>query len=135
MLYSQPDCDQCAYVPVRRRDFILSWSITHVESHLMRSKTGGARSPKGTHGERGKRGERGERGQRGEQGQRGERGLRGERGPAGPPPTRAEILAVVEAQFSDIRTQLEIQLTRFGQIQAQLDHIQKLFVQLTKDKD
>jgi len=84
---------------------------------LMGSKTVGPRGPKGI------------------QGPRGERGERGERGPAGPPPTRADILAAVEEQFGDINKQLEIQLTRFGQIQAQLDHIQKLFTQLMKEKD
>lgn len=98
----------------------------------MRSKTVGRRGPKGAHGQRGERGQRGEQGHRG---QRGEQGLPGKRGPAGPPPTRAVILAAVEEQFGDIRRQLEIQLTRFGQIQAQLDHIEKLFTQLTNEKD
>jgi hypothetical protein len=98
----------------------------------MGSKQAGPRGRKGTHGKRGERGQRGERGARGERGRRGERG---QRGPAGPAPSRAIILAAVEEQVVDIRKQLEIQLTRFGQVQAQLDHIQTLLTQLTKEKD
>jgi len=89
-------------------------------------KTPGPRGPKGAHGKRGERGQRG---------LRGERGQRGERGPTGPPPSRAIILAAVEEQVGDIRRQLEIQLTRFGQVQAQLDHIQNLLTQLSEEKD
>lgn len=86
---------------------------------------------RGEPGERGAQGERGVRGERGQRGPTGHRGATGERGPIGPPPTRAQILAAVEEQFADIRKQLDIQLTRFGQLQAQLDHIEKLLKQLT----
>ena len=34
---------------------------------------------------------------------------------------RADILAVVEDQFYDIRKRLDIQLTRTGELQAQID--------------
>jgi hypothetical protein len=44
--------------------------------------------------------------------------------------SRAEILEAVEEQFAEIRSQLEIQLTRFAQLQAQLDHIETLLKQL-----
>jgi hypothetical protein len=77
-------------------------------------------------------GERGERGQRGERGLKGERG---ERGPAGPAPSRADILAVVEDQFYEMRKQLDVQLTRFAQLQAQLDQIHKLLKQLVKEPE
>lgn len=80
-----------------------------------------------------KTGPLGPKGADGGRGERGERGARGERGPAGPPPSRAQILAVVEDQLTDIRQQLDVQLTRFGQLQAQLDHIQMLLNQLTKE--
>jgi hypothetical protein len=36
----------------------------------------------------------------------------------------------VEERFADIRKELDVQLTRFGQLQAQLDHIEKLLKQL-----
>lgn len=72
----------------------------------------------------------GRRGPRGTDGARGARGVRGARGPAGPPLSRAAILAVVEEQFFDVRKELDIQLTRFGQLQAQLDRIEKLLKDL-----
>lgn len=59
-------------------------------------------------------------------GPRGARGHRGARGPAGRTPTRAQILAAVGDQLADIRRQLDIQLTRFGQLQMQVDHLQGL---------
>lgn len=90
------------------------------------------RGPKGARGGRGMAGERGERGQRGERGLKGERG---ERGPAGPAPSRADILAVVEDQFYEMRKQLDVQLTRFAQLQAQLDQIHKLLKQLVKEPE
>lgn len=84
-------------------------------------------------GERGERGERGKRGERGEHGAQGARGARGERGPAGPMPSRADILAVVEDQFYEMRKQLDVQLTRFAQLQTQLDQIHKMLKQLVKE--
>ena len=70
------------------------------------------------------------RGPKGAHGARGERGERGARGPAGPSLSRARILAAVEEQFADIRTELDVQLTRFGQLQAQLDRVEKLLKKL-----
>ena len=84
-------------------------------------------------GKTGPRGRRGEHGAGGERGLVGRRGARGERGPAGPAPSRADILAAVEEQLSEIRKQLDIQLTRFGQLQAQVDHIQTLLKQLVQE--
>ncbi len=48
-------------------------------------------------------------------------------------PNRADILAVVEDQFGEIRKQLDVQLTRFAQLQMQLDQIHKLLKQLVKE--
>jgi hypothetical protein len=84
---------------------------------------------------RGARGEAGERGKKGEHGERGLPGARGERGPAGPTPSRADILAVVEDQFYEMRRQLDVQLTRFAQLQTQLDQIHKLLKQIVKAPD
>jgi hypothetical protein len=41
-----------------------------------------------------------------------------------------EVLALVDDQFVVIRKQLEINLTRMGQIQAQLDQIHDLLTHL-----
>ena len=35
--------------------------------------------------------------------------------------TRADILAVVEDQFYELRKRLDVQLTRTGELQAQID--------------
>lgn len=52
---------------------------------------------------------------------RGPAGPRGRRGPAGPQMARADILAVVEDQFYELRKRLDVQLTRTGEFQQQLD--------------
>jgi hypothetical protein len=80
----------------------------------------------GPRGSKGEHDEHGERGERGERGRTGRRGARGERGPSGPGTSRAEILAAVEDQLAEIRKQLDVQLTRFGQLHARVDHIQTL---------
>jgi hypothetical protein len=68
------------------------------------------------------------RGQRGVPGKRGARGRSGGVGPAGPPGPKmkpAEVLALVDDQFFQIRKQLDLQLQRTGQLQLQLDKIQR----------
>ena len=40
----------------------------------------------------------------------------------------------LEERFAHIHQQLEIQLTRMGQIQAQMDHLQKLMAELKERK-
>ena len=72
------------------------------------------------------------KGEQGARGARGQQGARGAQGPAGPPASRADILAVVEDQFAEVRKQLDIQLTRFAQLQLQLDQIHKLLKQVVK---
>lgn len=93
------------------------------------------RGPRGRKGEHRVRGTRGQPGKRGERGPAGQRGAKGARGPAGPAPNRAQILAAVEGQLADIRRQLEIQLTRFGQLQAQVDHIHGLLKQVIQEPE
>ena len=87
-------------------------------------------------GERGARGERGDPGTRGEHGARGARGERGPAGPAGPagPKMRpAEVLALVDDQFMEIRKQLDVQLKRTAQLQVQLDQIHGLVKRLVNE--
>lgn len=93
------------------------------------------RGPRGRKGKHGARGARGQPGKRGDRGPIGQRGAKGKRGPAGPAPNRAQILAAVEGQLADIRRQLEIQLTRFGQLQAQVDHIHGLLKQVVQETE
>jgi hypothetical protein len=48
---------------------------------------------------------------------------------------RADVLAMVEDQFYEIRKQLDIQLQRFAQLQVQLDQIHGLIKGLVNDPD
>ncbi|PYR91356.1 MAG: hypothetical protein DMF84_17065 [Acidobacteria bacterium] len=66
-------------------------------------------------------GQRGARGSRGARGITGAQGKVGPRGATGPATSRADILTAVGAQLREIDKQLATQLTRTGQIQAQLD--------------
>ena len=45
---------------------------------------------------------------------------------------REDVLALVEDQFQEVRKQLDVQLTRFAQLQAQLDQIHRLVKELVK---
>jgi hypothetical protein len=65
--------------------------------------------------------QRGNTGERGAQGARGPAGPRGLRGPVGPSMSPADILAVVEDQFYDVRKRLDVQLQRTAKLQQQLD--------------
>lgn len=54
----------------------------------------------------------------------GTRGPRGKTGAAGPPGAdHTNAIARLSAQVADIIRELQTQLTRIGQIQAQLDHL------------
>ena len=55
------------------------------------------------------------------QGPQGERGKVGPQGPPGPQMARADVLAVVEDQFYEIRQRLDVQLVRTSELQAQID--------------
>lgn len=70
---------------------------------------------------------------RGQMGRRGATGARGRTGPAGPPGPkvqRAEILAVVDDQFVEVRKSFKVQLTHSTKIQTQLDEIHGLLKKL-----
>ena len=45
---------------------------------------------------------------------------------------RADILAVVEDQFYDLRTRLDVQLTRTAEVQRQLDAQRKEIAELRR---
>lgn len=79
-----------------------------------------------------RRGATGRTGAPGERGQRGQTGALGPAGPAGATPNRADVLAMVEDQFGEIRKELGLQLTRMGQIQAQLDQIHRIIKKLVQ---
>jgi hypothetical protein len=56
--------------------------------------------------------------------------MTGPEGPAGPPgpagPDHATDVALLSAQVAQLVKELQTQLTRIAQIQAQLDHVAKL---------
>jgi hypothetical protein len=66
----------------------------------------------------------------GARGERGATGPRGPRGRAGLSMGPADILAVVEDQFYDMRKRLDLQLTRTAEIQQQLDGQRKEIAEL-----
>lgn len=75
---------------------------------------------------------RGATGRKGTRGQRGPAGARGPAGPRGATPNRADVLAMVEDQFAEIRKELGLQLARMGQIQTQLDQIHTMIKKLVQ---
>ena len=86
-----------------------------------------------TRGKRGTQGKRGQTGKKGVQGARGPAGPAGRTGVRGPQMRREDVLAMVEDQFTGLRKQLDIQLLRFAQLQAQLDQIHGLIKALVND--
>ena len=79
---------------------------------------------------RAERGPRGAAGERGATGPRGATGQPGPMGPAGPRLNRADVLAMVEDQFGEIRKEMALQLQRMGQMQVQLDQIAAMLKKL-----
>jgi hypothetical protein len=69
-------------------------------------------------------------GKMGRRGATGARGRRGPTGPAGPKVQRAEILAVVDDQFVEVRKNFKTQLKHATKIQTQLDEIHGLLKKL-----
>ena len=63
----------------------------------------------------------GPRGVRGATGRTGATGARGATGPPGASASKEYILSAVADQFAEVRKQLDAQLIRTGQIQADLD--------------
>lgn len=68
-----------------------------------------------------RRGRTGPRGPQGLPGAIGERGVQGERGTPGV--DHSGEIAALKAQVDQLVKELQTQLTRIGQIQAQLDHV------------
>jgi hypothetical protein len=68
-----------------------------------------------------KRSSAGKRGRRGAAGAAGAKGATGPKGQRGAPASRNQVLAAVADQFEEIRKQLDLQLIRTGQVQADLD--------------
>ena len=62
----------------------------------------------------------------------GPRGKRRETGLTGPEVSRADILAMVEDPFVEIRKEMSLQLSRMAQIQVQLDQIQTMLKKLVR---
>lgn len=72
-------------------------------------------------------------GSRIERAQGGQQGQQEQRGQQGPGPNRADVLAMVEDQFGEIRKELGLQLVRMGQIQTQLDQIYTMVKKLVRE--
>ena len=80
--------------------------------------------PTGPRGPRGKTGASGKIGATGAPGATGKTGASGAPGPPGPPGrNHTSDIARLFAQVDDVIKELQTQLTRIGQIQAQLDHL------------
>ena len=75
------------------------------------------------------------RGPIGPRGEQGTRGAPGRPGPAGPKINRADVLAMVDDQFLDIRKEMAAQLTRMAQIQMQLDQIYVMLKKLVLQQE
>jgi hypothetical protein len=69
-------------------------------------------------------------GKSGPRGATGARGRRGAVGPPGPPVRRAEILAIVDDQFVEVRKNFKTQLKQTTKIETQLDEIHSLLKNL-----
>jgi hypothetical protein len=83
---------------------------------------------KGPHRNQGPRGRRGPKGPRGETGPIGRRGKIGKPGSKGPkgltgPLHKDNVLEMVMTHFDDVYQQLNIQMKRMAQIQAQVDQL------------
>jgi collagen triple helix repeat protein len=85
--------------------------------------SGAKPGPRGPQGAQGRRGPVGARGPTGTLGRRGPIGKPGRTGPPGVqgPKQRNEVLEIMEKHFDDVYQQLEVQLKRMAQMQAQLD--------------
>jgi hypothetical protein len=89
-----------------------------------RKQEAGSKGAKGTRGPQGKRGLRGERGLQGRRGPVGRAGKRGRKGVRGPHSEwQREMLRSIEERFDDVYRQLDIQLKRISQIQADIDRL------------
>jgi hypothetical protein len=96
----------------------------------------------GPPGPAGKTGSAGVTGHIGHAGQRGPKGVAGHRGPAGQhsaggvlPSERRSALATLHEQIDNIYNELDVQMKRMAQLQAQLDNVRKLMHGLASDSN
>ena len=96
----------------------------------------GARGSRGPKGARGARGPHGARGPTGPIGRRGKIGKPGREGPVGVQGAnqRSDVLEKMEIHFDDVYRQLEVQMKRMAQIQAELDLLSAAVKKLESDK-
>jgi Collagen triple helix repeat (20 copies) len=87
----------------------------------------GAKRPRGKTGATGARGLRGKTGATGPVGHRGKIGLTGPVGPMGPAGApgadHSKAITTLQGQLANVSQELQTQLTRIAQIQAQLDRV------------
>jgi hypothetical protein len=85
----------------------------------------GPRGPIGKTGARGSKGQTGARGARGETGARGAKGETGDKGAiyASTPADRKAVIAEVNGHIEKIFKELDIQMRRMSQIQAEVDQL------------
>jgi hypothetical protein len=74
----------------------------------------------------------GKRGRRGATGATGAKGATGPKGERGTPASNDQVLAAVADQFEEIRKQLDLQLIRTGQVQADLDRQRSEAIELRR---
>jgi hypothetical protein len=97
------------------------------------SKQREARGKRGLAGPRGPVGKRGAIGPTGKPGARGPKGATGPRGPAGlATPDNQELVAIGD-QIERIHHELDVQMKRIGQLQADVDVIRATFRRLMGD--
>ncbi len=77
-----------------------------------------------------KTGKTGLRGVTGKIGETGSRGPAGPTGPTGPIMRRVDVLKIVQAEFMNLRRQLDMQFGRMFQIQHRIDRIHALVKRL-----
>jgi hypothetical protein len=97
----------------------------------------GPRGPAGPKGAIGARGKVGQRGLIGATGLRGGKGVAGAKGATGKQPQYKKLALVIQVQvhIDRIDRELRIQITRMGQIQAEVDQLRANFKKLARDSN
>jgi len=101
----------------------------------LKGKTG-AKGKRGYKGRKGRRGHEGKHGLPGLPGHRGKIGAPGHKGPKGlvGPALPSEIEDRFQTHFEDVYKQQDITLTRMGQMQAQIDRMQRVINTLKHER-
>ena len=102
----------------------------------------GPAGPRGRRGATGKAGARGKTGSRGEPGPRGITGAPGEPGVTGPPGAdavepagREQLLLDIERHLDNVYRELDVQMTRMSDLQAQIEDLRNRVRRLTARSD